>query len=210
MLPTLVGKMTVSVNAEALLLAKSHLIKHDKQAVDKTASWWFAAYKAAKAGGDRLVVSNREKEVGEILSEDQVMENDENMVEDQLVIENKNTENDEEDVDFVNNEDDDEDDKGDNQDHKLVSDQVELQNSGGSQAVIEEQSSGVDQGDDTDHMNEVTENLSMEVQQSLDKIDNIGHSKKIALTSLETSKIRKNKKMKFSDDCSGSDLSDSE
>ena len=161
MLPTLVGKMTVSVNAEALLLAQSHLIKHGKQAVDKTASWQFVAYKTAKAGGDQLVVVNREKEVGEVLSEDQVVDDYENMVEDQLVIEN--TENDEDNVDFVNNENDDEEDKGDNQDHKLVSDQVQLQNRGGSQAVIEEQSSEVDQGDDHDDMNEVTENLSMEI-----------------------------------------------
>ena len=65
MLHTLVGKMTVSVNAEALLLAKSNLIKHGKQAVDKTASWWFVAYKTAKAVGDQLVVGNGEKEVGE-------------------------------------------------------------------------------------------------------------------------------------------------
>ena len=50
----------------------------------------------------------------------------------------------------------------------------------------------------------------MEVQQSLDKIDNIGNSKKIELTSLETTENRKHKKMKFSDDCSGSDLSESE
>ena len=105
MLHTLVGKMTVSVNAEALLLAKSNLIKHGKQAVDKTASWWFVAYKTAKAGGDQLVVSNGEKEVGKFLSEYQVMDDDENMFEDQLVIENRNTENDEENVDFVNNED---------------------------------------------------------------------------------------------------------
>ena len=76
-LPTLAGKMSASVTAGALLLARSHLNKYEEQADKQTVSWWVEAYKTAKAGvGHLRVSSNGNVEVCEVLSKDHVLEND--------------------------------------------------------------------------------------------------------------------------------------
>ena len=59
-MPTQVGKLTASVTAEALVLAKSRLNKQDYQAANLAASWWVAPYKArnvqeAVVVGDNVV-----------------------------------------------------------------------------------------------------------------------------------------------------------
>ena len=65
-MPTQVGKLTASVTAEALVLAKSRLTKQDYQAANLAASWCVAAYKArnvqvAVVVGDNVVEGARER-----------------------------------------------------------------------------------------------------------------------------------------------------
>ena len=65
-MPTQVGKLTASVTAEALVLAKSCLTKQDYQAANLAASWWLAAYKEGNVQeavffGDNVVEGARER-----------------------------------------------------------------------------------------------------------------------------------------------------